>query len=144
MNFEILILPLIAGLIAQIIKLFLKSNGQELKFRNILSYSGMPSGHSAMIVSLATIIGLTEGLDSPLFALSFILAIIIIRDALGFRRYLGEHGRILNSLVKDLKEDSLLDAQYPHLLEKIGHTPSQVIAGSIIGLIVSIAGYFLM
>jgi len=141
---DILILPITAGLIAQLSKFFIKSNKQKFSLKNIISYSGMPSGHSAMVVSLATIVGLEEGLDSPLFAVTFIFAVIIIRDALGLRRYLGEHGRILNVLVKDLKEDELLDNAYPHLLEKIGHTPSQVIAGSIIGFLVSAIGFIIL
>ena len=95
-----------------------------------------------MIVSLATIIGLEEGLKSPLFSMSIILAIIVIRDALGIRRYLGQHGHILNILVKDLKDDDVLEAKYPYLLEKIGHTPAQVFIGSIIGLFVSVVIYF--
>lgn len=143
MYLHILTLPLLAGLSAQIIKFFIKSNHQKFAFKNILAYSGMPSGHSAIIVSLATIVGLEEGFDSPLFAVSTILAIIVIRDALGIRRYLGEHGKILNILVTDLKTDKLLDEEYPHLLEKIGHTPLQVLAGSTIGFLVSIAGYYI-
>lgn len=140
---DVLILPLAAGLIAQLTKFFIKSNKQKFNLKNIISYSGMPSGHSAMVVSLTTIVGLEEGIDSSLFAVTFILAIIIIRDALGLRRYLGEHGRILNILVKDLKEDELLDNSYPRLLEKIGHTPKQVIAGSVIGFLVSVVGFLL-
>ena len=109
-----------------------------------MAYSGMPSGHSAMVVSLAMIIALEEGLKSPLFAVSVILAIIIMRDALGVRRYLGEHGKILNILVKDLKDDQVLDERYPHLLERIGHTPAQVLVGALIGLLVSFIGYWLL
>ncbi len=144
MFYHLLLLPLFAGLIAQCIKFFVKSNNQKFKFKNLLAYSGMPSGHSAIIISLATIVGLEEGLNSPIFAVSLIVAVIVIRDALGIRRYLGEHGKILNILVKDLKDDSLLDEKYPHLLERIGHTPSQVLAGSSIGFFVSLIGYLLL
>lgn len=108
-----------------------------------MAYSGMPSGHSALVVSLATIIGLTEKVTSPLFAISFILATIIIRDALGIRRYLGQHSQILNILINDLKNDKVLDQKYPHLLEHIGHTPAQVLAGAAIGASISIIGYIL-
>ena len=85
----------------------------------MLAYSGMPSGHSAITISLLTIVGLEEGLSSPLFAMSAILALIVIRDALGIRKYLGQHGKVLNILVKDLEDDKLVDEQYPHLLENI-------------------------
>jgi uncharacterized protein len=143
--YEILILPLIAGVaIAQTMKFFIKSNHQSFQFKNIAAYSGMPSGHSAMVISLATILGLRLGWDSPIFAFSAIFAIIVIRDALGIRSYLGEHGRILNILVKDLKNDHVLDEKYPTLIEKIGHTPAQVIVGSLIGFLTSLIGYWLI
>jgi len=142
--YQIIFLPLVAALITQLIKIFLDSNKLKWNLKNLVAYSGMPSGHSAIVVSLATIIGLTEGLESSLFALAFVFAIIVIRDALGIRKYLGEHGRILNKLVKDLKDDEMLDSKYPHLLEKIGHTPAQIIVGSLIGFIVSIVGYIVL
>ena len=143
MTYQILLLPLAAGLLAQMCKFFIKSNRQKWDLKNITAYSGMPSGHSAMVVSLASIIGLTQGVQSPLFAVTAILAVIVIRDALGIRRYLGQHGHMLNVLVNDLKNDEVLDAKYPRLLEKIGHTPVQVMAGSLLGLAVSLAGYWL-
>lgn len=141
MALNILVLPLIAGFIAQFIKFFIKSNKKKFKARNLLAYSGMPSGHSALVISLLTIIGLEEGISSPLFSVSVILAVIVIRDALGIRRYLGQHGKTLNLLVEDLKDDKVLDEHYPHLIERIGHTPAQVIVGSIIGFSVSLFGY---
>lgn len=139
----ILILPIVAGLLAQSLKFITGSKDKKPSLKNLAAYSGMPSGHSAIVVSLAAIVGLEEGLTSSVFAVSFFLALIVIRDALGLRRYLGEHGKTLNILVKDLKDDDVLEKRYPHLLEEIGHTPLQVIAGSIVGLTVSIAGYFI-
>ncbi len=143
MPYAIIILPLVSLLIAQFSKIFIKSNRLQPSFKNLFIYSGMPSSHSALIVSLTTIVGLKAGFDSAIFALAFIMAIIVIRDALGIRRYLGQHGHILNVLVKDLKNDQVLDAKYPHLLENIGHTPSQVVAGSLIGFCVSFLGYLI-
>jgi len=142
--YNILLFPIIAGLIAQIIKFFIKGNKTKFSLKNIAAYAGMPSGHTAIVISLATITGLELGPDSPIFAFSVIFAIIIIRDALGLRRYLGQHGKTLNRLVKDLGEDEMLDESYPHLLEKIGHTPLQVLAGSLIGFAVSILGYYFL
>lgn len=142
--YQIILLPLIAGTVAQILKFAINSNNLKLNLRNLSAYSGMPSGHSAIVISLATIIGLKEGIDSSFFAISAILALIVIRDALGIRRYLGQHGKTLNILVKDLGDDNVLEQQYPHLLEKIGHTPAQVLAGSLLGLSVSILGFLLI
>lgn len=141
---QILLLPLIAGAIAQIIKFFIGSNEQKISFKNLMAYSGMPSGHSAIVIALATIIALQEGWQSPLFAISVILAIIVIRDALGIRRYLGEHGRVLNVLVKDLRDDQVLDEKYPRLLERVGHTPAQVFAGALIGFFASLIGFWML
>ena len=135
--------PIVAGAIAQIIKFSLKVNKQKFTFKNALSYSGMPSGHTAMVSSLVTSIGLIEGIYSPLFGFSLIFAIIIIRDAIGLRRYLGKHGQVLNELVKDLEEDDFLDEKYPKLLEKIGHTPTQVLIGGIIGFLTSLFFFLL-
>ncbi len=142
--YNIIILPIIAGGIAQIIKFFISTNKLKPNLKNLMAYSGMPSSHSAAVISLATIIALYEGLSSPIFAISLIFAIVVVRDALGLRRYLGQHGKILNVLVKDLKDDELLDARYPHLLEKIGHTPWQVLIGGIIGLATSLIGFYLL
>ena len=143
MPYPILILPLLSLLITQTIKSIIKSNHQKFSFHNLMAYSGMPSGHSALVVSLTTIIGLAEGISSPLFALSFVLSTIVIRDALGIRRYLGQHGQILNILVNDLKNDHVLDQTYPHLLENIGHNPYQVIVGASIGFSISLIGYLI-
>src|SRR3989344_5180937 len=102
--YQILITALAAGLIAQFSKLFIKSNHKKLTWQSLSSYSGMPSSHAAFVASLAAIVGLEESFGSPLFAVCFIFGILIIRDALGLRRYLGQHGEIINVLVKDLKE----------------------------------------
>jgi len=141
--YQIILLPLLAGLISQLAKFFISSNRLELKLSNLTAYSGMPSGHSAMVISLVTTIGLVEGINTPFFAIAFILAALVIRDAVGLRRYLGEHGRIINGLVKELGSEHLLDKNYPRLLEKIGHTPAQVLVGGLIGLFVSLLGFFI-
>jgi len=142
--YNILLLPVISGIIAQFIKLFTGPKGQKINYKRIMAYSGMPSGHSAIVISLASIIGLEEGIGSSACAISFILAVIVIRDALGIRQYLGQHGKILNILVKDLKDDKVLDENYPHLIEHLGHTPAQVVVGGIIGFLISLAGYWIV
>ena len=142
----VIILPIISGVvIAQTIKIITRLyNKEKITWKSYLAYSGMPSGHSAMVVSLATIIGLTEGIDSSIFGLTFIFAFLVIRDAVGLRRYLGQHGKTLNLLVKDLEDDRVLEKDYPLLLERIGHTPLQVIVGSMLGFFVSLGGYLLV
>lgn len=140
----IIILPVLSGaFFAQLIKILLKLNKEKIKWSDLVAYSGMPSGHTAMVVSLVTILYLEEGWQSPVFGFSVIFAFLIIRDAIGLRRYLGEHGKVLNALLKDLSNDEVLEKHYPHLLEKIGHTPLQVFAGAILGFSVSLIGWIL-
>ncbi|MFH1412545.1 MAG: divergent PAP2 family protein [bacterium] len=141
MPYQFFVLPIVAGLIAQIIKFLIKSNKTKFSWKNIFSYSGMPSGHSAMTVGLATIIGLELGISSPLFAFTVIFALLTLRDAMGLRKYIGKHGEIINDLVEDLDEDKMLDQKYPKLLEKIGHSFLQVLIGSLIGFAVSYLGF---
>lgn len=142
--YQLILLPLAAGFISQLAKFFISSNHLKPSLRNLTAYSGMPSGHSAMVISLVTIIGLLEGINTPFFAIALILAALVIRDAVGLRRYLGEHGRIINALVKELGSEDLLDKSYPRLLEKIGHTPNQVMVGGLIGFFVSLLGFFIL
>lgn len=141
----VLIVPFAAAATAQIIKISIKQKKQKLKIKDffVFTYAGMPSGHSALMVSLTTITGLTEGLFSPLFAISFVIAVVIINDALRLRNYLSQHGEVLNILVKDLGNDNVLDQKYPHLLEKIGHTKKEVLAGSALGMFISLLAYVL-
>lgn len=139
-----LIYPIIAFGIAQGTKVLIKTcRKKTFNWRDTFAYSDMPSGHTATVTSLATIIFLRDGLYSATFAMAFVFMTIIITDAIGLRNYLGQHGKTLNILVKDLKEDDFLDDHYPNLLERIGHTPIQVIIGGIIGIIVSTSGWFL-
>ena len=141
--YQILFTSLLSGLLAQLVKLFIKSNDRKFNWQSFFSYSGLPSSHAAFVASLTMITGLTQGFDSPAFAICFIFSILVIRDALGLRRYLGQHGEIINALIKDLKEDKMLDETYPRLLEKIGHTPLQIIAGSLIGVFIGLISYLI-
>jgi len=141
---QILLAPLIASIVSQVSKLFIKTNGLKFSWRSLTAYSGMPSSHAATTVSLSTIVGLTQGFNSPLFAVSAIFTILVIRDALGLRSHIGQHGEILNALVKDLKNNQTgLTEDYPLLVEKIGHTPLEIIAGSILGILISLLSYYI-
>jgi acid phosphatase family membrane protein YuiD len=136
--------PIISFCLAQGTKILIKAlNKKKLVWRDLVAYSDMPSGHTATVVSLSTIMFLSQGLRSPEFALAFVFMMIVITDAIGLRNYLGQHGKTLNVLVKDLKEDDYLDNSYPKQLERIGHTPMQVLIGAVLGFLVSFIGFFL-
>ena len=99
----------------------------------ILGAGGMPSSHSAIAVSLATMIGKNVGWDTPIFALSVIFSLIVMYDAAGVRRAVGKQARILNDILNNQK---LSNAE--KLQEMTGHTPIQVAAGALIGIIVGL------
>lgn len=138
-----LLCPIAAFIIAQGAKVILRSFHHKLTWHDIVAYSDMPSGHTAVVSALVVILALKLGIDSPLVAVAFVFAMIVIVDAIGLRNYLGQHGKTLNVLVKDLKEDDFLDRSYPKQLERIGHTPLQCLVGALIGAVTSLAGWLM-
>ena len=109
---------------------------RKFNFKRILGAGGMPSSHSAVVVSLATLIGKNVGVDTPLFALSIILACIVMYDAAGVRRAAGKQAQLLNKLVET---PGLTGVQVSErLVEVLGHTPIQVFVGALIGLVVGL------
>lgn len=133
--------PIVAFILAQGSKVIIRSSNHKLTWHDLVAYSDMPSGHTAVVTSLVVILALKLGISSPIFAAAFVFAAIVITDAVGLRNYLGQHGKTLNILVKDLKEDEFLDRSYPTQLEHIGHTPLQVLVGAMVGIITSVIGY---
>ena len=108
----------------------------KFNFKRILGAGGMPSSHSGVVTSLAAMIGKTQGINSPIFALSVIFAFIVMYDATGVRRAAGKQAKLLNKL---LETPGLSGVQVGEkLVEVLGHTPIQVIVGAVIGVIVGI------
>ena len=96
----------------------------------------MPSSHSAVTVAIATMIGKSEGFDSPMFALAFVFASVVMYDAAGVRRAAGKQAKLLNKLVET---PGLTNVQVQEkLVEVLGHTPVQVFVGAAIGIIVGL------
>ena len=123
---KILLAVILAGFGSQILKLLiLFFRHKKLSWHDIFVTGGMPSSHAAFVVSLATIIYLTER-ASTLFVMSLVFAIIVIRDAFGVRRSVGMEGKAIQQLFK-----------IHHIKSKfhysMGHTPLQVLVGSVIG-----------
>ena len=136
MSYKFILVPFLALIIAQLIKVIIDSAKGQFSWSNFNSYGGMPSSHSAIVTALATEIGMQVGWLSATFAIALIFAFVTIRDAVGLRRYLGNHGKVLNMIIKDLpdyKED-----KYPYLAERLGHTYWQALVGIILGIIVAL------
>ena len=98
---------------------------------------GMPSSHSALVTALATSLGFTEGLDSPIFVLSFFYGILTIRDALGVRRATGRQAQALNQLGGELQER--VEIKFKSVKEILGHSPAEVFIGSLLGFFIALA-----
>ena len=107
---------------------------KKFNFKRILGAGGMPSSHSAVVVSLATLIGRENGFGSSIFALSVIFAFVVMYDAAGVRRAAGKQAKLLNKLIET---PGLSGVQVSEkLVEVLGHTPFQVFVGALIGIIV--------
>ena len=134
---QYLYIPLLLWFFIQLFKVIYDLiKTKKFNFKRILGAGGMPSSHSAVVVSLATLIGKNVGVDTPLFAVSVILACIVMYDAAGIRRAAGKQAQLLNKLVET---PGLTGVQVTErLVEVLGHTPTQVLVGAIIGLVVGI------
>lgn len=131
---KIILIPVVAGLIAQLLKIVIEAvRSGTVDLRLLNRYGGMPSSHTALVVSLSTVAGLSEGFTSPLFAVALIFSIITIRDAIGVRMYLGQHASLINRLIGELPEAEKLKFP-PHIIERIGHTRLQALVGGLVGL----------
>ena len=106
---------------------------KKFNFKRILGAGGMPSSHSAVVVSIATLIGKNYGVDSAFFGLSLMFALLVMYDACGVRRAAGKQAKVLNEIVNTPGLTSL-EVQ-GKLQEALGHTPIQVFVGAFIGII---------
>ena len=97
---------------------------------------GMPSSHAAAVMALAVACGLSQGFGSVAFAISVLLAMIVMRDATGVRREAGEQAKVLNRIVADLFASNDHENINRNLKELVGHTPLQVFVGAILGVII--------
>ena len=111
---------------------------KKFNFKRIVGAGGMPSSHSAIAMCIATMIGKAEGFDSNIFALALIFALVVMYDAAGVRRAAGKHAGILNSLMEIFKEKEGLKFKQTQLKELLGHEPTEVIAGAVLGIVVSL------
>lgn len=142
----------ISMVLAQILKpllLFLS----EKKWQPSLFFStgGMPSSHSAFVSSLMLAIALTEGINSPLFAISFVLAGVVVHDSVGIRREAGKQANVLNQMRGDLLdikralkgEEGEKKEVFQHLKELLGHEPLEALFGVFLGLLITLVCFVL-
>lgn len=123
--------------VAQVAKVIINAIvNRKLDWQRLFGDGGMPSGHSATVVSLATICALICGTDSHEFAVSAILAVIVCHDAMCVRQEAGKHAVILNEIIASYKSfNHMVEKNFgqTELKEFLGHTPLQVIVGGMVG-----------
>lgn len=132
-------LPIIVSMLVHGIKLLIDLFKGRFNWHHATHYGGMPSSHAALVASLATVVYLADGLNIA-FAISVVLAVVVMRDTIGLRGYLSSHGRILNKLIKDLPDEE--EYKYPILEETIAHTWLQVIIGALLGIIFTLLIFY--
>ena len=136
-SYQIFLTPIVVVIITQMIKFIISgSKTHKWTLTTLTAYGGMPSTHTATVISLLTIVGISEGINSPLFGVVVIFAAITIRDAIGFRQFLSRHGKLINQLAQKHVHDS--NQKLPHLKEVIGHTPKEALVGGLIGFFVTL------
>ena len=129
-----------AWIIAQSIKVALGVfRERKFNFRWFVGTGGMPSSHAAGVSALATSVGVTYGFDSAISAVTMIFTLIVLFDAQGVRLAAGRQAEILNKMLDDIYWKKKLDER--ELKEFIGHTPIEVWAGMILGILVSLLLY---
>ncbi len=102
---------------------------------------GMPSAHSALVCSLFMATAKSEGINSTFFAFAFILAAIVMYDAMGVRYETGEQAKVLNRMMQgwmDGNIENILPAKGKMLKEKVGHTPFEVLSGALLGILIAV------
>lgn len=131
-DYLIFLLPIATALVTQALKFGIYSFKHGWKIEYFFTHGHMPSSHTAFVTSLITAVGYYEGINSGAFAVAVVLAIIVIDDAVRLRMYMGDQGRYLNMLIRQLPID---ESKFPRLKERIGHRVSEVIVGGIFGVI---------
>lgn len=136
-NYKYIIVPVLLWFFIQLFKvLYDLVIFKRFNFKRILGAGGMPSSHSAVVTSLATLIGKNEGVDTHIFALSLIFAFVVMYDAAGIRRAAGKQAKLLNKIIETPGLTGMQVSE--RLVEVLGHTPVQVIVGALIGVITGI------
>lgn len=142
---KILIVGVVSWFIAQVLKCI--SNlilTRKFSIERLFGDGGMPSGHSATVTSVAVAAGLYEGFNSAPFAVATIVAIVVMHDAMNVRYQAGKQAELLNVMAEVFEKVTGTDLPNEEKLkELLGHTPLQVAAGGILGVVTSVLMYLI-
>jgi hypothetical protein len=137
-NYRVAFLWILSGVLAQFIKFFtFYFRKKRIDLRLLIEPGGMPSSHASAVSTLSTSIGLTEGFNSALFAAVLLFSFIIVYEATGLRRVVGEQAEALNRLIKAIHKKEEVPTQELRVL--LGHTPLEVLLGIAMGVFFALA-----
>ncbi|MCL2838580.1 MAG: divergent PAP2 family protein [Oscillospiraceae bacterium] len=137
-NNSVLIATFLAWAISCILKgLIVCIRERKFNIGRFMGPGGMPSSHSAIVAALSVSVGRVAGFDSPAFAITAALSLIVMYDASGIRRAAGKQAEMINAIVEAWNEKDPLRKQIK-LKELLGHTPVEVFAGAVLGVIVAV------
>ena len=116
---------------------------KKIDLRRLAGDGGMPSSHSATVTSVAVMTGFECGFGSAYFAIAAVVSLVVMHDAMGVRLETGKQAQVINEMFEfldHLSEESIsMDVK---LKEFVGHTPIQVAAGCILGIVVAYLGEY--
>lgn len=135
-SYALVVIPIVAGLLAQVVKFVIFSFKHGLDWRFLFEYGHMPSSHTAMMSGLIYAIGYYQGPQTPEFATALILTVLVISDALRLRMYIGSYGKTLNDLLDRLKIEE--SSSVLKLKERVGHRPSEIFGGAVLGVLTAL------
>ena len=137
------VVPLFSWGLAQVLKVIINYTvTKELNWERLFGDGGMPSGHSATVSALATITMLYYGAHTFEFAIALTLMIIVCHDATGVRMETGKQAVVIKELVRSIEILTQKDLPEVKLKEFVGHTPLQVMAGIMIGIVDALIAYY--
>lgn len=137
---KIFVCAISGWLVAQILKTLIHMFfTKKFVAERLVGSGGMPSSHSSTVCALATSTGIIYGASSFEFAISLILAIIVMYDAMGVRRETGIQAKILNEMLEVFADMGSDMSPQDKLKEFVGHTPLQVVIGAILGIGIAFA-----
>lgn len=140
LNNKVLVIPFLVLIITQVFKtIYFSIKNKKLDLFTLLTTGGLPSSHSALVSSLATVVLKVNGAGSAEFAIAVILAIIVMYDASEIRKAAGEHAKILNEMMEEKEYYS--SKEYKKLKELLGHTKLEVFIGLLTGIFLTIVLY---
>ena len=136
-NNYVLMSIITAWISAQILKMVLTFVvSKRIKLERLVGAGGMPSSHSASVCAMMISVARFAGVGSPMFAIAFLFAGVVMHDAMGVRREAGNHAKLLNQIVDTMEENEEIDEQ-DELKEFVGHTPLEVLGGALLGILIS-------